>query len=67
MSIGVVIDETTTIRDLLNRQATIMPSDHSTSNYCYLPYWFEVTNKNIIAWHLNQLPDRLKNQIESNR
>jgi len=59
--------ESKTIRELLNEMATIMPSEVDTSNYCYLPFWFQVTNDKVLAWHINQLPTELKVQIKSHR
>lgn len=45
---------------LLNEQATVMPSEYDSSNWCYLPMWFKVTGDKIIAYHFSQLPENIK-------
>ena len=65
--IGILIDESKSLKTLLNEMATIIPSYTDTSNFCYLPMWFNVTNDRIISYHIEDLPLELKRQIESHR
>lgn len=65
--IGILVDEEQSLRTFLNAQATKIPSGTDTSNWYYLPIWFNVTNDKIIAFNFSQLPVDLKLQIEANR
>lgn len=65
--IGILIDESKSLKTLLYELATVFQSDTDTSNFCYLPMWFKVTNDKIISYYIEDLPLELKRQIEIHR